>query len=321
MDLLKKISEIEEELNKINNAFNAKEAECEALRNENNRLKSQIQEKTDEMVDFALEKRDELGHLINEIGKLKRGQHKTEIVMNENQNDTAIVIITYNNANLIKRQVELIRKFHKETVDVIIVDNSTDEDTIKAIKYYNDTELKCLYLKTDATSKNGSESHSFSANIAYLTYKNEYKYFLFLDFDCFPTRPFSIKEMLAGKMAIGMGQNKDGIEYFWPGCYAFNNGDIDQSLVDFSCSHELKLDTGGFSFRIIEKYGKEACPFLNEIHVQNPNFTKSFYNFYSEIGDGLFMHFINSSNWAGAEFHSERINSLMNILEEKTNGK
>jgi hypothetical protein len=70
-------------------------------------------------------------------------------------------------------------------------------------------------------------------------------------------------------------------------------------------------------YKVIERYGKAGVRFFNETHHQNPHFTKSFYNFYTTLNDGMFMHFVNASNWAGSEANEERINSLINILKEK----
>ena len=289
-----------------------------ALQSEHQKLKELCEKNESVWGALEAEYKVMLVRLMDEINKLKQGVIQNNLTMtSENKNEVAIIIITYNNSQLIKKQVECIRWFCKDDADIIIVDNSTDADTIAAIKYYNDTELHCKYLKTDATSKNGSESHCFSANLSYLKFKDDYKFIMYLDFDCFPIKDFSIKELLAGKIMTGMGQRKGELEYFWPGCTMWDNEQIDRNLVNFAVSHELELDTGGMMFKIIEKYGKEKCPFFNEIHVQNPNFTKTMYNFYALINDGMFMHFINSSNWNPTECHQERMNSLLNLLEEK----
>lgn len=312
-----KALKLAEELSETTIKLKETELKVCGLQDENNRLNDEIKVREKEIVDLDTKSKNEIDRLTNEIFSIKNNLAPIPIIMEENRPDTAIVIITYNNSQLIKKQIECIRWFCKDVADIIIVDNSTDGDTIAAIKYYNDTELHCKYLKTDATSKNGSDSHSFSANLAYLKFKDDYKFFMCLDFDCFPVKPFSIKEMLGGKIMAGMGQRKGDLEYFWPGCMMWDNEQIDRNLVNFATNHELKLDTGGLMFRVIEKYGKEKCPFFNEIHVQNPNFTKTMYNFYAEINDGMFMHFINSSNWNPTEGHQERMNSLLNLLEEK----
>lgn len=241
-----------------------------------------------------------------------------EIIPLHSRTDIAIVIVTYNNASLIINQVELIKRFCTDAHDIIIVDNSTKQNVIDAIQYYNNTKLHCQYHKTWASSTYGSDSHSFAANNAYTKFCNDYSYFFYLDHDCFPIKEFSIKQILKDKIMVGVGQNKEGIEYFWPGCVMWDNTKIDHGLINFSINREFKLDTGGELRLVIEKYGKEKCTFINEIYCQNPNFNKSIYNYYALINDGMFMHFINGSNWTKSNDNDERINSLLNILEEKT---
>lgn len=306
------------EITALRQRINDSEASLGALQNEHIRLKDTMSKKEAAWAEKEKELQKLHGILMDELTAIKQNLPQNKIVMNEPYKpDTAIIIITYNTSRFIKKQVECIRKFSKELVDIIIIDNSFDDDAIKSIKYYNDSELHCKYYKTDATSRNGSDSHSFAANAAYMMYKAEYKFMMFLDHDCFPVKPFSIKEMLSGHVATGLGQRKGELEYFWAGCFMFDNENIDRTLINFSTNHELGVDTGGMLYLLIKKYGKEQCPFLNERHVQNPNFNKSFYNFYAEINDGMFMHFINGSSWNPSEGNEERINSLINILDEK----
>lgn len=319
MDLLNEALKLAEELSATTIKLKETEMKLGEEQNEGNRLRARIEDIKKEQEIRNKEQESIYTKLINEISILKGEKHQEPIIMEENKNDTAIIITAYNESRFIKKQVDLIRRFHKDPVDIIIVDNSDDPSAVEQIKYYN-KELGCLYLKTNASSKNGSESHSFSLGLSYHVFKNNYRFILYIDFDCFPIREFSIKEMLNDKIMTGVGQNKDGIEYFWPGFVLFDNGVIDRNLIDFSCNHDLRLDTGGNLHSVISTYGKDKCPFIPEIHVQNPNFNKSMYNFYADINNGGFMHFIGGSGWnkEGDLNHDERISSLLNILEEKT---
>lgn len=306
-------------INELVDELNAKKEECEILRNEIGRLTEKISNREKDYELHSIETTKSISKLLHEITVLKKGLTQEPIVMaDENKNDTAIFIITYNTARFIKKQVELIRRLHKYPVDIIIVDNSFDPEVVDAIKYYNNTELKCEYLKTDASSRNGSDSHSYAANLSYLKYRNEYKYIMYLDHDAFPIKEFNIKEMLGDNIMAGVGQRKGDIEYFWPGLVMWNNDVIDRNLIDFSTNHDLQIDTGGMLYKVIQHYGKDKTVFINEQHVQNPDFNKSMYNFYAEIGGGTFMHFINGSSWNQVDGHDERISSLLNILDEKT---
>jgi glycosyltransferase involved in cell wall biosynthesis len=228
----------------------------------------------------------------------------------------AIVIIIYNIADLITKQIECIRLFCKdESYDIIVVDNSTDRAIIEAIQYYV-SDKNIIYLKTQSADSYNSRSHAFACNVSYSRFKNEYKKFFYMDHDLFPIKDFSVADVLKDKVIAGLGQAKSK-DYFWPGCVMWNNESVDNSVVDFSTNNELGLDTGGNLYRIIEKHGKEWCAFFDEKYYENPFYQQSFYNFYATINDDTFMHFINSSNWNPVVDNKGRISTLLHILEGK----
>lgn len=202
--------------------------------------------------------------------------------------------------------MEFIAKNCLDDFEIIIIDNSTNEHAIHNIKYHS-IKLGLKYIKTNATSLNGSSSHSFAANLSYQMFKNDYEYFFYLDHDCFPIKEFSVIDILNGKEFAGVGQSKSKT-YLWPGCLMFKQNDE----IDFSPNHELRLDTGGNLYKLITE---DNTIFFNEFYQQNPDFNKSFYNFYSLINDSMFMHFLNASGWNNTENNEERINSLINILD------
>jgi hypothetical protein len=232
-------------------------------------------------------------------------------------NRLAIVTIVYNTSALLTGQVDCIRKYCKDTnYDIIVVDNSNDRTVIEAIQYYC-TELKVTRIKTVSAEANGSDSNVFVCNHAYFLLKDRYDFFLYLDHDTFPLRDFSVLKILEGRAIAGLAQEKTKT-YFMQNCLMWDNRTIDHNLIDFGVDHELGLDTGGKLYKIIEKYSKDACVFFNEQYYQNPYFRQGFYNFYATFNDDMFMHFINGSNWNPTEGNEERINSLINILNERT---
>lgn len=230
---------------------------------------------------------------------------------------TGIFIVTYNKPELIIRQVECIVKFCRdESYDIVVVDNSSEKEAAEAIHYHAD-RLGCHYMRTHSSSKGGSESHAFAANVSYTRKASRYEEVLYLDHDNFPIKDFSVAELLDGVVIAGLGQQKKKL-YMWPGFVAISNKDIDTGLVDFSCSLHYGLDTGGMLFNIIERYGVERARFVNESYAENPVFTTPPYNYYSLLYDSRFMHFVNGSNWAKTAENEQRINSLLNILDELT---
>ena len=226
---------------------------------------------------------------------------------------SAIISIVYNQSELIMRQTKMYRKFCKEPVDFIIIDNSNIPEVTQSIKYHN---ADCIYHKTSTPHGQPSLSHAFAANFAYSLYKDSYDYLLWTDHDLFPIKPFSIEEMLGEKWIVGLEQIRKHIKYLWGGFIIINNKEIPREYIDFYPANvdNVQLDTGGEFYRIIKEY-PDMIGYVDEEHIENHLCKDHFYNFYAML-DKRFMHFINGSNWAGIKNFEQRQNSLLNILDE-----
>lgn len=227
-----------------------------------------------------------------------------------------IITITYNiPVEVFILQIEAIKKFCKDTdYDIWVVDNSFIESMADGIRYHAE-RLGANYIRTKASSVNGSDSHSFAANFIYQKLENQYRLFCFLDHDCIPVRDFSIEKILKFKVAAGIGQSKSKT-YFWPGCFMVDPQEI-ASDVDFSPNTSLGLDTGGETYRIIEEVGEDNVEFFDEVHHENKHF-RGKYKSYAMINKDMFIHFINGSNWNNEKLNQERLNSLINITKQMT---
>lgn len=223
---------------------------------------------------------------------------------------TGIIIISYNRPDLLPIQLEAIKTFCLDEYEAVIVDNSTDGDAAWQIL---NTDGYHRHYRTSSSSKNSSDSHAFACNFAFTKLRNDYDHYLFLDHDIFPTKPFSVPEMLRGKFLGGLAQVKHKT-YIWPGFIFWRNDKI--KSLDFSTSPGL--DTGGETWREVEGLGVDGIAWQPEVYHENPYFKQPPYNFYSVIGDG-WMHFLNSSGWNPTSGQSERIESLKKILTEKIN--
>lgn len=220
---------------------------------------------------------------------------------------TGIIIIFYNEPEFLIHQHRLIKQFCKDEYEFICIDNSSDEKASDAIKYHAQG-LGVRYVRSNASSRNGSDSHAFAASLSYNMFKDRFERLLYLDHDCFPVKEFSVKDILShNNILAGIEQVRNDRKYLWPGCLAISN----KVTVDWLMVRGL--DTGGGTWKIIEQW-PYAIKYFDEKYEQNPGFTKSNYDFYSLLNEGTFMHFINGSNWAASPFNRERINSLLNLL-------
>jgi glycosyltransferase involved in cell wall biosynthesis len=236
------------------------------------------------------------------------------------KNKIAIVIVIYNISNLISMQIDLIKRFCKDnSFDIIIIDNSSDTKISNELRVITNNK-NCNYIKRGSyQGEDFSQSHAAACNFAYEKVQN-YEYMFFLDHDNFPITNFSIENILNDKIIGGLGQIRKTKTYFWPGCVMLNNYKIDHSLIDFSINSSFGLDTGGMLYRIIEAYGQNNCVFFDEYYEDNISENGINYGNYSLINKMSlsFMHFRNASNWNYIINNKERINSLINILNNKT---
>ena len=228
----------------------------------------------------------------------------------------AIVVITYNiPADVFLLQTEAIKKFCKDKYELFVVDNSSKEEMSVDIRYHA-TRLGLNYIRTKASSVDSSDSHAWAANFIYKKLQKKYSFFLFLDHDCIPIKEFSVQKILGhgDKSIAGVGQGKQKT-YFWPGCVMWCEEDMQNDLIDFSPNNTYGLDTGGELYRVVDLLGKDVCVFFDEAYCENPHF-KGKYNNYALLNDGMFLHFINGSNWNKETNNTERINSLINVTRE-----
>lgn len=222
----------------------------------------------------------------------------------------AIVIITYQTPlDVLLLQLEAIKKFCKDDHEIVIIENSFEKKAVEGIKYHIEQMPEVKYYKTNASSHNGSDSHAFAANFSMEKLRDKYDFYFYMDHDLIPVKPFSVMEILRNKICAGLGQGNK-TPYFWAGCFMYNAIAKDFNL---SPSHELGLDTGGGTYKLVQTYGKDQCVFFDEEYRQNPDFPKA--PVYSMINKGMFMHFVAASNWKGEAGNTERMNSLVNIAK------
>ena len=233
---------------------------------------------------------------------------------------TAIIIITYHiDPRILIGQVQAIRKFCTDAdYSIEFFDNSQDEEKAAGIKHHV-IDQGCNYHRTISATTDPSVSHSFAANFAYKTLKDRYDLIAFFDHDLIPVKTFSVELILAGKLVAGVLQYQGGhVQYLWPGCLFLDNTQIDKSLVDFSPNNQLGTDTGGELYKLVNACGTGQCVFIDETGCLNPDLKDHpTHYFYMTLHNQTFLHFLAASGWAGEPDHEKRINSLINIVNNK----
>lgn len=231
---------------------------------------------------------------------------------------TAIIPIVFNlDPRVFIMQINAIKLLCRdENFTIEVVDNSSVLEMADAIEYHARV-LEVNYTRVRTWTGDPSESHAFAANLSFKKFAFMYGQLLFLDHDAIPVKPFSVEEMLGGKVAGGVLQGRE-LNYFWPGCFVLNTEKCDHDLVNFWPDTALRLDTGGGLKKIKDQYGDEGCVYFDEVGHHNPYFpTHPEYYFFMMLYKETFMHFLNTSNWRKVSENESRINSLLQIAEEK----
>jgi glycosyltransferase involved in cell wall biosynthesis len=230
---------------------------------------------------------------------------------------TAIITVSFNVSKLIEHQIKSFKKFCKDNYELIVVDNSTKQDEIVKIKKLcEDNNIKLIRTNINVfnTFNNSSNNHGLSLNYVYNLLKKEFDYLFFVDHDLFAIKDFSVEEILGDKLMAGHEQIINNIKYFWPGLLML--GKIKEDL-DFTPVHPL--DTGGkLSKYILENPNKVLT--IKHKHVPIDLKFNDYYmhEFYDDLHNGTFMHFIKASNWCNVNENTfnARQNYLYSLLND-----
>lgn len=230
----------------------------------------------------------------------------------------AIIIVNYNQGDLLNKQLHLIKKFCPEPDRYVINNGSHPSEAEKIIYWAN--RHGAHVVNADCKDSDPSVAHGFGCNLGYQLYNGEYDILFFLDHDMFMLKPFSLDHVMNGHAIGGLAQVRRGLKYYWPGLVILNLKYLDRKKIDFyPCEVKgVRLDTGGGLYHAIHMISEERQLDFAEKYVQTPHFKNKNYDNYSMLGDDQFMHFRNASNWAGIEGNEGRINGLKQILDEKT---
>lgn len=177
-----------------------------------------------------------------------------------------LVCVTYNNADLLPHQVDLLRKYFTTTFNLVIADNSSDTECRNKIATYCKSENISYIPIPKNPFSTGSQSHAATVNWMMKNYiiKKRPAYFGFIDHDIFPIEPFSIENILNKQPVYGLYQERKPLWYLWAGFCFFNFSKFDCSKMDFmpGSVNGINLDTGGKNWApVYSKIEKESIEF------------------------------------------------------------
>ena len=130
-----------------------------------------------------------------------------------------VVIIGFNNSEVIKVNIDLLKKNLKCNFCISVLDNSNRRKFRKKIKDVAEKE-KVNYISLPYNyRKQPSYSHGLALNWAYYNYlkKRNANYFAFLDQDIFLSSPKDVVSVLKNHQLYGIKHDAEQGWYIWPG--------------------------------------------------------------------------------------------------------
>lgn len=249
--------------------------------------------------------------------------------LTKKQCNTLLITIAFNNEQVIGTQIKQVEKYCQDKEYVhLIMDNSGDEKVKRKIENVvkeNQSE-KIIYFSMPKSNpysgKAPSSSHGAALNWCWynvINQVNNLRYVMFLDHDIFPTRNFSVKNLLNNQTVYGLKDARDKFWYLWPGYCMFNVACLKNKKVNFMPGKYG--DTGAMNYPIIYqkccvekmKFATEKMICINE-NIEQTNQILQRDNV--QVIDETWLHMINASNWFKLENVEEKYKKVVNLLKK-----
>ncbi|MFI5404914.1 MAG: hypothetical protein ACHQ1D_00225 [Nitrososphaerales archaeon] len=212
-------------------------------------------------------------------------------------------------------QITRIRKYLptgiKDTLEISVVDNSTDESE-RRNNYDVCYDLGVSYYEDSFKDGDPSINHSQALNYLYwLSFCHNNDFTLFLDHDTFMFSPSNIIEESKEKHFAGIGQSKLGKMYMHPNCLLINNNLVPREIVNLAPCEGM--DTGGMLANYISTLRADQ---INHLSFQYADYSYDGIKDKYEIIGESFAHLIKGSNWNRNPKHKERQDSFLYLLQK-----
>lgn len=228
-----------------------------------------------------------------------------------------LVTVAFNNALVIDTQARLLRKWLTYPFRLVVVDNSPDRASrraIRAVCLANSVEYLGL-PRNPYTGRDPSFSHAEALNytVRHLGGIDSGVAVGFLDHDVFPTAEVSLLEILGSTKAYGRQQTMEDGWYLWPGLMFLRTDSVDIRSLDFSPLRG-RGDTGARLSEVLRHWSANDVRFtqssVGEIEIDGRSEAY-------ELHDA-WAHSLSASGWRGAG--TER-NALVHALRKELDSR
>lgn len=241
-----------------------------------------------------------------------------------------IITVAYNTPVLIKKQIELIKKYvEDEDYQLIVADNSTQKkyrNIIRQICEEAHTEYIPIPMFINKLHLHkifyGGASHGAALNwmFYHVITPREPQYFAFLDHDVLPFASSNLQKHIEGKDFYGIDRNKKNGWYIWPGYCIFNFKSIQKAHPNFLPMYIGKeyFDTGGSNYIQIYKQHPRMGTYFAKCETSRFKETEGlmrhdqiYHADCIQFIDDTWVHLINGSNCAHIKGKEKTVEKLL----------
>lgn len=240
--------------------------------------------------------------------------------------DTMLIVVAFNNVNVIEKQTELVKRFCTDSFIYVVVDNSSEQSKRKQIKDVCDRKNVRYVALPQNNPFNGfdaSASHGVALNYAWKNIVETYaqiRYVMLLDHDIFPVECFSVVSMLGGKSFYGLIKKREKGWYLWPGFSCFDKCGITLDEMNFLPSKYG--DTGSANYLpLYSKYDLKDLEGATDVYIKLNLIDVEEEDVYRDQKDNIelidekWLHLINAADWAGVGNMDKKFEVLLDMID------
>ena len=228
-----------------------------------------------------------------------------------------IVVITFNNLQILRHQARLIKKYLPGNYNYIVADNSSDKSIRKEIREFC-IENNISYVSLPPNHLKRSYSHATALNWVYykIICPRRPDIFGYIDHDLFPISKVDITEKMSNQPIYGLLRERPPYWYLFAGLCFFKFNFVEKKKIDFMPRKEagIYLDTGGSNwhslYASLDK--NKITTFVTEKQVAfRREETAKRHADEIEYFDDCWLHTINGSNWAKADNKDNHVSMML----------
>lgn len=244
-----------------------------------------------------------------------------------------LITIAYNNEALIRKQIELIKKYIKdENYTHVIVDNSPKREKRKLIKDICDAN-KVDYVAIPFSIEQRickkcslfglSHGNALNWTFYHLIKQSKPKRFALLDHDIFPIRDCNLTECLGDLDFYGAGRERGNTWYIWPGWSIFRFDAIVSRQPNFQpvFLKDIYLDAGGGNYFQIYRHYELNHSYFPKVKTYRIKQSKDLFAhdeiYHSDcvqfVGND-WLHIINGSNYCKLKDKDALVEKIINNI-------